>query len=465
MTSMGIRNIHIVVRTAIPAFLMLTLAAVALAFALPALAQESDPDGTRSGAVSLGAQSPDKGRQYFNNKSLDRANGDEVDYYTFTTDGRYTLGLGVRDQSINLDCWLEDADGNTVIQSGPPVDPNKDQTIEWLQTTIDAGTYYIKVQAMEDGQTGYYLRFKLETAPNRAPAFGSATYSFSIAEDAATGAAVGTVSATDDDDDSLTYTIESGNGDGKFAIDGSSGAITTAAALDHETTPSYTLSVQADDGNGGTATATVSVSVTDVDESTTGPLAGFTLVDASDQAVLASLTDGASVELADPDGGSYGIRADLANGETAGSVRLELTGAKTVSRTESAAPYSLYGDGGANALRGGSLPAGSYTLTATAYAESGRAGDQLGTLEVSFTVTQANRAPAFGSATYSFSIAEDAASGDAVGSVSATDADSDSLTYTIESGNGDGKFAIDVRHGRHHHGRARWTTRPRRRTR
>ena len=42
----------------------------------------------------------------------------------------------------------------------------------------------------------------------------------------------------------------------------------------------------------------------DVDDP--GPLAGFTLVDAADQSVLASLTDGASVELTDPDGGSYG---------------------------------------------------------------------------------------------------------------------------------------------------------------
>ena len=90
MTSMGIRNIRLVVRTAIPAFLMLAMAVVVLTYALPALAQEPDPDGTRDGAVSLGAQSPDKGRQFFYDKSLDRANGDAVDYYTFTTDDRYT---------------------------------------------------------------------------------------------------------------------------------------------------------------------------------------------------------------------------------------------------------------------------------------------------------------------------------------------------------------------------------------
>ena len=71
--------------------------------------------------------------------------------------------LGGRGQSINLDVSPEGADGNVIIRSGPPVDLTKDQTIEWLKTTIDAGTYYIKAQAMEDGQTDYYLRFGLET--------------------------------------------------------------------------------------------------------------------------------------------------------------------------------------------------------------------------------------------------------------------------------------------------------------
>ncbi len=281
---------------------------------------------------------------------------------------------------------------------------------------------------------------------NSPPAFGSATYNFSIAEDAAIGAAVGTASATDADDDGITYTIESGNGDGKFAINGDSGAITLAGELDYEEDTSHTLTVQASDDDGGTDTATVNVSVTDVAESSPGPLTGFTLVDASDQSVLATLTDGASVELADPDGGSYAVRADVDTEATIGSVELSLSGAKSVSRTENLAPYSLYGDhrdGESRNLDGESLPAGSYNLTATAYANRNLGGDELGTLEISFTITKANNAPEFGSVTYNFSIAEDAAIGAAVGTASATDADDDGITYTIESGNGEGKFAIN----------------------
>ena len=88
------------------------------------------------------------------------------------------------------------------------------------------------------------------TACNAPPVLGSSSYNFSVAEDSAVGASVGSVSATDPDNDTLTYSITAGNGDGKFSMDGGSGAITVAAALDYETTSSYSLTVQADDSNG-----------------------------------------------------------------------------------------------------------------------------------------------------------------------------------------------------------------------
>ena len=117
-----------------------------------------------------------------------------------------------------------------------------------------------------------------------------------------------------------------------------------------------------------------------------GPLVGFTVVDASDQTVVEILTDGGALVLDDPDNGSYGIRADVETDAEIGSLRLQLTGAKDVDKTENITPYSLYGDSGGN-LSGESLPVGEYTLTATAYAERGLGGNVLGTLRVSFGVT------------------------------------------------------------------------------
>ncbi len=111
-------------------------------------------------------------------------------------------------------------------------------------------------------------------------------------------------------------------------------------------------------------------------------LAGFSLLDA-DGSSLAALTDGATVELSDPDGGSYAIRAELVAGELAGSVHLELSGKKRVRSTENDAPYLLAGG------EGMALPAGSYTLEATAYGGPDRTYAVQHTLEVSFTVTAA----------------------------------------------------------------------------
>ena len=64
----------------------------------------------------------------------------------------------------------------------------------------------------------------------------------------------------------MTYSITAGNDAGKFTINSSTGVITTAAALDYETTTSYTLTVTATDSFGNASTTTQTVNVTDVNE-------------------------------------------------------------------------------------------------------------------------------------------------------------------------------------------------------
>ncbi|WP_419554640.1 Calx-beta domain-containing protein [Candidatus Poriferisodalis sp.] len=115
-------------------------------------------------------------------------------------------------------------------------------------------------------------------------------------------------------------------------------------------------------------------------------LTGFTLVDAGTNADLMALADGSTVQLGELAAASYGIRTDISPGLVPGSVRFALSGAKTATSSDDAAPYSLYGDG-AGRVNGQALPAGAYTLRATAYADPGGQGDVRGSLEVSFTVT------------------------------------------------------------------------------
>ena len=91
-------------------------------------------------------------------------------------------------------------------------------------------------------------------------------------------------------------------------------------------------------------------------------LTGFTLVDAGTNGDLMVLAEGSTVRLGELLAPSYGIRAEMGPGAAPGSVRLELTGVKTVTRIDDAAPWSLYGDG-AGRVNGAGLPPGSYTLT------------------------------------------------------------------------------------------------------
>ena len=115
------------------------------------LAAPSDPDGTRDGATRLDANAAARSTLHSAARdSLDTAAGDRVDYYVFTTESQKELGLGVRDQTIDLDVTLENSSGGTVKRSWPP--PG-DSSVEWLLATLDAGTYYIRVEAADDGAT------------------------------------------------------------------------------------------------------------------------------------------------------------------------------------------------------------------------------------------------------------------------------------------------------------------------
>ncbi|WP_206483423.1 Ig-like domain-containing protein [Thalassotalea sp. G2M2-11] len=87
----------------------------------------------------------------------------------------------------------------------------------------------------------------------------------SIDENTVTSTSVVTVVSGDDNGDALTYSIISGNDAGKFSINSTTGEITLIGALDYETTTSYTLTVQVDDGS-LTGTADIIINVTDINE-------------------------------------------------------------------------------------------------------------------------------------------------------------------------------------------------------
>ena len=124
-----------------------------------------------------------------------------------------------------------------------------------------------------------------------------------------------------------------------------------------------------------------------------GVVTGFELVDTAPGGETVTLTDGATVRLADASGGNYGIVAAIAAGQTVGSVAFVLDAPgedDNVTHTDGVSPYSLHGDGGEDAIAGAPLRAGSHTLTATAWSGPGGPGTVLGTLSVAFTVVAAS---------------------------------------------------------------------------
>ena len=77
------------------------------------------------------------------------------------------------------------------------------------------------------------------------------------------------VRATDEDDETLTYSLTSGADASRFDIESTSGQLITKAALDFEGTPqkrTFTVMVRADDGRGGRTELPVTISLTDAND-------------------------------------------------------------------------------------------------------------------------------------------------------------------------------------------------------
>ena len=173
----------------------------------------------------------------------------------------------------------------------------------------------------------YIERVNLDSAP----VWDAAPYAFSTNNTNANGTVVGTVSATDASPDTLAYSIISGNGSGKFAINPITGVISIAdhfalplganvlsvgvqdaASVYNETLTNVTITVTGNNApvvdatsfdlveNSGTATAVGTVTFTDPDAETwvysidSGNQAGYFIIDPSTGAI--TTTASASID-------------------------------------------------------------------------------------------------------------------------------------------------------------------------
>ncbi|NBQ03197.1 MAG: cadherin repeat domain-containing protein, partial [Opitutae bacterium] len=265
-----------------------------------------------------------------------------------------------------------------------------------------------------------------EFYPASAPVFSSAT-SFSAAENQ-TG--VGTITATDANGDALTYSISGGLDQSLFTINATTGVLVFNSAPDYEnpldngTDNIYNLTIQVSDGS-LTATQNLTITVTDVNENApnsapSGLSTSGNLVMQENEAVGTIV---GTFQAQDPDGDSltYTLVSGLGDGNNS-MFTLENNGTL---KTAVIFDYELYSSLSIRvSVSDGVNPGveGNFTVTITDVNE-----------------TPANSAPVFSSAT-SFSAAENQTG---VGTVTATDANGDALTYAISGGLDQSLFTIN----------------------
>ena len=348
-----------------------------------------------------------------------------------------------------------------------------------------AASYELTVRASDGDQTSDATVTVNVTDAAEAPAFGQAGYAFDLAEDtdgSANRISLGTVSATDPDGGSVTYSIEGGNAAGLFEIDGASGELFyVGGGEDYETgATSYDLTVRANDGDQTTDTA-VTVNVTDVDE----PVVVDPPVTEPDQSTPQTVSEPAGEDFARNSSTSGRVAVgDTATGRIGSSgdrdwfavelvagrtyvvdLRGSPTGDGTLSDPYLRGIYDADGNRISNTTDddGGQSYNSRVTFTATEsgthYIAAGAYSSRQGTYELEVTDTSPpetppeqvqQQPPAFGSQFYAFDLAEDTdGSTDRIslGTVSATDPDGGSVTYSIEGGNAAGLFEIDAASG------------------
>ena len=238
-------------------------------------------------------------------------------------------------------------------------------------------------------------------ATNSAPVFSADAATRSVAENAAPGSNIGTpVTATDSD--TLTYTL-GGADAASFTIVNTSGQLQTDAELNFEVTPSYTVTVTATDPSDAADTITVTITVTNVDEPGTVKLS----------AVQPQVNTALTATLTDPDGATTSVTWQWARENTDGSF----------SNVSSGASYTPVAADVGKFLRA--------TASYTDPHRGNKSANGVSDHPVQAATTN-NVAPVFSANSATRSVAENAEIGANIGTpVIATDADTDTLTYTL----------------------------------
>ena len=262
---------------------------------------------------------------------------------------------------------------------------------------------------------------------NNPPVFveGNATER-SIAENTPAGRDIGEpVSATDEDEDVLTYSL-SGVDALSFGIVSTDGQLRTRAPLDYEQKNVYSVAVLVSDGKGGTDTIGVTINVTDVNETPTAHAPEFVEGSATERSIPENT----------PAGRNIGNPVSATDKDEGDVLTYTLSGAD-------AASFGIVSTDGQLKTRAPLDYEQKNVYSVAVIVSDGTLTDTIG-VTINVTDVAENNPPVFAEDNTTRSIPENTPAGVHIGeAVSAKDADSgDTLAYTL-SGTDASAFAID----------------------
>ena len=289
-------------------------------------------------------------------------------------------------------------------------------------TQINNISYTLVAEKLNSGS--WEIKELGATAPppttNSAPVFTDGTSATrTVAENTAFGRNIGSpVSATDADSDILTYILGGDPDAAAFRIVSTTGQLRTRAALDYETKSSYTITVSVSDGKGGTDSITVTITVTDINETPVNNAPVFSDGTSTTRAIAENTPSGRNIgtPVSATDANNDSLTYSLGGADAASFTVVSTTGQL---QTHAALDYETKS---------------SYTVTISV--SDGKGGTDSITVTINVTdidETGPNRAPVFSEGTSTTrAVAENTAANINIGfAVAATDADNDTLTYTL----------------------------------
>ncbi|UTW06976.1 cadherin domain-containing protein [Pseudomonas benzenivorans] len=302
----------------------------------------------------------------------------------------------------------------------------------------DGNNSYVVQVTADDGVGGMDIQTITVTVTNvnEAPVITSNGGGVNAAVNAAENqSAVTTVTASDGDGDTPTFSISGGADQAKFSIDPNTGVLTFISAPDFENPTdsdgnnSYVVQVTAADGNGGSDIQTITVTVTNVNEAPVITSNGGGV----NAAVNAAENQSAVTTVTASDGDSDTPTFSISGGADQAKFSIDPnTGVLTfISAPDFENPTDSDGNN-------------SYVVQVTA--ADGNGGSDIQTITV--TVTNVNEAPVITSNGGGVNAAVNAAENQsAVTTVTASDGDSDTPTFSISGGADQAKFSIDPNTG------------------